>query len=112
MQEHVRCNLGLDQELEIVLFRGCCAGSRLHQELKNVLVWGSCARSRLAQEHQILHLTDKLSLATPNSALSILATNYASKMQDRGTLGKLKAMILSEYALEVPHWRVFGNSGP
>ena len=32
---------------------------------------------------------------------------YASEKSDPGTLGKLKAMILSEYALEMPHWRVF-----
>ena len=87
MQEHVRCKLGLDQELEIVLFREGCAGSCLDQELKNVLVRGGCTNSRRAQEHQILHLTHKLSLATLTSALSIQATNYPSEMSDQEPLG-------------------------
>ena len=38
---------------------------------------------------------------------AITLPNYAPKMSDRATLRKLKAMILSEYALEMPGWTVF-----
>ena len=104
------------EELEAMLLSEYVSNNRLgelfasqgHNIAKLCFQYVRLRNSWEAQDHDIVRVCLRdAALESFSKLRAIILPNSVCKMSDCATLGELKAMILSEYASEMPLWKAF-----